>query len=387
EKIVEERSYVHELEGGEKEKENVSALIKSSEILRSRYGRLYVQFGQILSFDEVYREELAAEDGTVPDPSNLTPPRRRLLVQRLAHRMVYEINRVTVVTPAALVATALLVHRRRGMTHEQLVRLSGQLLDSLDRLGAQVVPQLRASDGGVREDTIQQALQLFLADRLVVQHQADDDPIYAVPDERRINIEYYMNNILHFFVPKALLSSALLAGAGEPVTEQALRERVRELSRLFKYEFMFRADATFDAIFDDALGDMLEANELERVGDHVRPSEGGSVIIRMYAAMLRSYFESYMLALRGCTVLIEEKRLNRKEWLKRALVIGQRLYLAGGIELRESISKPRLENAVKSMHDLGIVRLIPDEKMEAGKHMGDRDQLKTVERQLSPYLQ
>ncbi|MFW6050189.1 MAG: 1-acyl-sn-glycerol-3-phosphate acyltransferase [Myxococcota bacterium] len=386
EKIVEERSYVHELGGGEKEKESVGALIKSSEILRSRYGRLYVQFGEILTFDDVFREELGEDDGAAPDPSELTPSQRRLLVQRLAHRVVYEINSVTVVTPAALVATALLVHRRRGMTREQLVELGGRLLSALDRLGAKVVPQLRASDGGVREDTLREALQLFCADRLVVQHEPGDDPIYAVPEERRINLEYYMNNILHFFVPKALISSALLAGSGEPVTGQSLRERVRQLSRLFKYEFMFRADASFDAIFDDALGDMVEAGELERVEDHVRPSESGDTLVRMYAAMLRSYFESYMLALRGCSAVLEEKRLSRKDWLKRALVMGQRLYLAGAIELRESISKPRLENALMSLHDLKVVRLAPEQTVVPGELMTDREQLRYLEKQLQPFL-
>jgi glycerol-3-phosphate O-acyltransferase len=386
EKIVEERSYVHELGGGEKEKENIGGLIKSSEILRSRYGRLYVQFGEILDFDRIFREELGDNGGTGPDPDRLRPPQRRLLVQRLAHRIVYEINRVTVVTPAALVATALLAHRRRGMTHDRLVRLCGQLLESLDRQNAAVVSQLRASNGGVREDTLREALQLFMGDRLVVQHGEGEDAIYAVPEERRINLEYYMNNVLHFFVPKALISSALLAGASEPVTEQALRERVRQLSRLFKYEFMYRADASFDEIFDDALSDMLAARELERVGDHVRPAEVGDRMVRMYSAMLRSYFESYLLAFRSCALLLDEARMGRKEWLKRALVLGQRMYLAGAIELRESISKPRLENSLKAFHDLEVLKLTPGEEVQAGAQMTSRDELKTFEQQIHPFL-
>ena len=52
ERIIEERSFVHELSGGDKQSENVSDLIKSSSILRSKWGRLYVQFGEIIDFDE-----------------------------------------------------------------------------------------------------------------------------------------------------------------------------------------------------------------------------------------------------------------------------------------------------------------------------------------------
>lgn len=386
EKIVEERSYVHELGGGEKEKENIGGLLRSSDILRSRYGRLYVQIGEILCFDGVYAEELGDVAGRVPDPAELTDVEQKLLVQRLAHRVVYEINRVTVVTPAALVATALLIHRRRGMTREQLVRLAGRLLVALQRLGATVVPQLCASDGGVREDTLKEALQLFMADRLVVEHEAGEDPIYAVPEERRINLEYYMNNILHFFVAKALIASAVLASQGKPVTEQSLRKRVRQLSRVFKYEFMFRADATFDEIFDDALDDMLQAEELVRTDDHIRPAETGYVTVRMYAAMLRSYFESYMLALRASGLVLDERVLGRKDWVKRALVLGQRLYLAGAIELRESISKPRLENALKSMHDLHVVELTDTDDVVPGDLLGSKAALKAMERQFAPFL-
>ena len=52
----------------------------------------------------------------------LPPPKRRALVNRLAHLVMSEINRVTAVTPGSLVATALLLcHGRRGLSHAELV--------------------------------------------------------------------------------------------------------------------------------------------------------------------------------------------------------------------------------------------------------------------------
>ncbi len=76
ERIIEERSFVHELAGGEKPSENVGDLIKSSSILRSKWGRLYVQFGEIIDFDEFQAETIersggeSSEHGRHQHPSN-----------------------------------------------------------------------------------------------------------------------------------------------------------------------------------------------------------------------------------------------------------------------------------------------------------------------------
>jgi 1-acyl-sn-glycerol-3-phosphate acyltransferase len=125
ERIVEEGSYVAESEGGDKQPENLQSLLRTPRVLRSRYGRLYLQFGEILSFDEAYAETTALgseKHGAPAEPAHeLTPPERRALVQRIAHRVTYEINRVTMVTPAALAATvADDPSRKRGIARKDL---------------------------------------------------------------------------------------------------------------------------------------------------------------------------------------------------------------------------------------------------------------------------
>jgi glycerol-3-phosphate O-acyltransferase len=194
--------------------------------------------------------------------------------------------------------------------------------------------------------------------KLVTQHAEGRDAVYTVPEERRPALEYYKNNILHFFVPAALISAALLVQDEEDaVSEHALRERVRKISRLFKYEFMYRADTDFDEIFADALQDMLRGGELERLVDRVRPADGArGERIRLYALMLRSYFEAYLLAAKGL-LNIPPEGVQRKDWFKRTLAMGQRLYLAGELENRESLAKPKLETALSALRDHGLVTL------------------------------
>jgi hypothetical protein len=57
--------------------------------------------------------------------------------------------------------------------------------------------------------------------------------------------------------------------------------------------------------------------------------------------------------------------LPRKDWIKRTLAVGQRLYLAGEIEERESISQPKVENAILALKDHGLLRLSAKGNVEA----------------------
>jgi glycerol-3-phosphate O-acyltransferase len=350
--LVEQQSYVHELSGGDKQAENISGLLKTPEVLRSRYGRLYIQFGEVLSFDKLLED--ARADAPVSRLNELNPTMRRNLVQRIGHRATYEINRVTVVTPAALISTCFMVHRRRGMNRQTLSELATLLRDVLRQLGARLAPTID-HHGPINQKALDLAVSLLRDGKLVTQHGEGSDTVYTVPDDKRVALEYYKNNIIHFFVPRALISAALLVREDErAVSEHALRERVRKISRLFKYEFMYRTDKDFDEIFDDALNEMLEAGELERFVDRVRPTDDLGHRVTIYAVMIRSYFEAYMLAGRAVLELPPEG-MTRKDWTKRVLALGERLYLSGEIEDREAISKHKLETAFQLLRDLGLV--------------------------------
>jgi glycerol-3-phosphate O-acyltransferase len=149
-----------------------------------------------------------------------------------------------------------------------------------------------------------------------------------------------------------------------------LRERVRSLSRLFKLEFQYRADAEFEAIFSDALGQMIEAGEVVWEGDVVRRGGGADGRrVGVYAELIRTYFEAYRVALASVRDA-HALPVSRKEWGKQTLARARRGLLAGELQLRESASKPKLETALQALHDLGIVRL-EGQEIHAGPAHGD----------------
>ena len=385
ERIIEERSFVHELAGGDKHSENVGDLIKSSSILRSKWGRLYVQFGEIIDFDEFQAETIERSGGELSSMDDITPEQQRNAVRALAHKVMYSINEVTVVTPAALVSMALLSHQKRGMTRAALLSACEDLLATLDTMHARIAHQLRIGEGRIREDTIDEALHLFLDARLIIAHDTGPEPIYTIHSERRIALEYYQNTIIHFFVPRALISAALLVDTEEWVDIARLNDRVQQLSRVFKHEFMYRTDGTFDEIFQDALRDMVTDGEVEVRDGYAQATEGAMRLrLARYAAMLQTFFESYLLALRGAEIVLDGP-IPKKDWYKRTLALGQQMYLAGEIERRESLSKLKLETALKALQDYRLIQ-VNDDTLERGEGVESVADLHALEPKLTGFL-
>src|SRR5207245_75417 len=128
----------------------------------------------------------------------------------------------------------------------------------------------------------------------------------------------------------------------------AIGAEVQSLSRLFKYEFMFRADAPFERIFGEVLGAMLAAGELVREGDTLAPGPGhdgqsGAAWIALYAAALANFVEAYAIAARSLEQLLKGP-LAKKDLALRALKAGQRMFLRGEIERAEAVARPMIEN-------------------------------------------
>jgi glycerol-3-phosphate O-acyltransferase len=432
-RLVEGSSYVRELTGGEKQEEDARGLLKTTGLLRGRYGRLNIQFGEILSLGEIRANASnGAANGSDERGGVMHPAKRRALVTRLAHRVMAEINRATAVTPGAVVATALLNHPHRGISHGELTSMCDRLIRVLKGLGARISPALLDAKGELREEAIRDAAQLFIEAETVVATVPGEgvslarskrakiytgpDVMYLVPDDKRLSLDLSKNIIVHFFVPRALVSTALSSAARaraggarsgataraptgaasespssgiSPVARATLEERVRSLSRLFKFEFMFRADATFEQNFAETLDEMVRAGELLLTpnGD-VGPGTGhddwkGEAWVDFYASVARTFLESYRVAARGL-VLLQKGPASQKDLVKRALAVGERMFLAGEIERPEAVTRPTIANAYLAFADQGYVSSSQG-KISLAESFATPDAMAAIESKIAGY--
>ncbi len=417
ERLPEEHSYAREMSGGEKHKESAEAMLRGSRVLTQFYGRVNLQLGSPLTLDEV-RQQLGVRD--VP----LTPATRRAVIQRMAHLVMAEINRVSLVTPGALVATALLLGNRRGVPHVELVATCRRLLAVVQRWGARISTSLVAPDGAFRPQSIRDAAQMFAQGDLIeavipgqnatdlashrkerwrswvpdlashARHTAlpsdSDDVIYQVPESKRLSLAIPKNGMLHFFTSHSLISTALRVRSGWPVPVDTLRDRVQTLSRLFKHELMFRADAAFDTIFDESLAQMIHEGDVSYVDpQRVAPGPGhdgesGVGWIELYADLLRPFLEGYRVVARTVTQL-RKGPLTEKELVRRALVVGEKMFLSGELLHKEAISRPVFENAIPALE--GLAYLVSEGgKLQLTEGFSSQEAAATIEARISLFL-
>lgn len=363
ERVIEASAYERELQGAEKPKEDAAGLLKGSEVLRHRYGRINMQVGQVLPLEDLKRE-LGLENGQA-----LSPAKRRSLVTRLGNRVMDEINRVTSVTPGSLTAMVLLSHNQRGLPHRELLLRAERLLSVATRQGARSSPALATSGGRLRREALREAVQMFVDADLVEVHYPDEptaksqDPgenaSYVVVPARRLLLDVSKNIIVHFFVERALVASALLSAPQKTETTLWVRDRVQALSRLFKFEFRFRADRPFEKIFDETLAQMLADGELLQENGQLSIGPGrddwsGLDWLVLYSALLRNFLEGYWIAARALSELVKAP-LSDKELLKRGIALGNRAFLAGDVERSEAVSKSILANAFLAFVDHGFL--------------------------------
>jgi glycerol-3-phosphate O-acyltransferase len=99
--ILEESAYLHELVGGKKEPENLKQVVRASKFLKKRYGKIYINFHEPISMNELLRQ---FDTPLAEMPSK----EQNALIRNLGWRIINAIDRVSVVTPYSLVAAVLL---------------------------------------------------------------------------------------------------------------------------------------------------------------------------------------------------------------------------------------------------------------------------------------
>jgi glycerol-3-phosphate O-acyltransferase len=103
------------VEGGKKEAENLSQVIRARRFLKKRYGKIYINFHTPISTWDLLADYPTSLDRMAPKEVNA-------LCRNLGWRIINAIDKQTVVTPHGLVAAADLEYFQRSrFTQEELM--------------------------------------------------------------------------------------------------------------------------------------------------------------------------------------------------------------------------------------------------------------------------
>lgn len=179
-KVIEVDSYISELLGQPKKKENLSDFLTSgSNVLSLKLGRVDVRFHEPWSLRGFINEQFERSTkipGQLPTPSDWTKDRRLKLLRTMGYKVLSDINDVSVVMPSALVGTVLLTLRGRGVGKSELVRRVDWLRERVISRGGRV-----AHFAGLPTVTVvERALDVLGGQLVGCIHGLPEDTFYAV---------------------------------------------------------------------------------------------------------------------------------------------------------------------------------------------------------------
>lgn len=203
ERLVEAETYVGELSGRPKQKESVFGLVSALRVLRKRFGRVYVSFGEPIALAEHLDRHAPGWQGARVEAR---PAWFGGAVDSLASAIQARINATAAISPVALLGLALLSAPRQAMPEADLVRQ----LELYRRLAARAPYSgdvwCTALDGAA---IVAYGHSMGLIE--TVPHALG--PIVRMSETSAVLSAYYRNNIVHAYAFPSLIACAFLNNA------------------------------------------------------------------------------------------------------------------------------------------------------------------------------
>ena len=333
-RVLEERTYLKELGGEKKEKESIRQVVGSRRFFKKKYGKIYIRFGEPLLLKEYLAQNEESSGGTQ---------------KRLAFDLIRSINRVSLVTPMALLSTAILTRHRRGFNLSELTDTAGTLLAFLEKYRLPTATSLEQCD-----KAIEKSMDVLIKSNVVksLEDVEGTEPFYYVDEEKKRELEYYKNSSIHCFLSHAFVALSLLNGKEEIKTGEDILKDYDFVKKIFRYEFIYDAETTSQEEIDDVTAYFSDVSYI--TWDHAdtgyRLTRLGFDKLPIWAALIKTFLESYWVATRS---IIAKEKGGRKQsdLLKNMNYLGLRFHKLGVIEHLEAVSQLNFKNAIRVVNE------------------------------------
>ncbi len=384
-RVLEEGAYLKEIKGSTKQEENISQLVRARRVLKKRYGRVYVKCAQPMSIKS-YMSRFGLDFNT------MKPKERHAMYRDFAWRIIHSINSASLVTPFALLAAVFLTTSKRGISLAEIKLITLNYYNYLQHQGVRLAGTLQDMDKTL-QDTLGLMEKSKWLELLADEDETDEEErIYTVDDSNRLQLEYYKNDVVHFLLPAAYVSSAVLAKEAFEFSLEGIEEDLHFFKDFFKFEFVYDADENTTETISQVIDYYLSQGfitSLDNQKNTYRISHQGLKALSCFASLLRSYFESYWILLRAIKYL-SQKPYSERDFYKKINSLGNKLYKLEIVERFESISRITFENALKFFCEKGAIKR--NDMRESGKRQinyedaNDREVISYYSRMIDRYL-
>ncbi len=357
--VLEESSYIHEIEGGQKKPESLLQVIKAGKLLKKKYGKIYIKFHEPVSLNKI----LSRYDTSIYD---MTSKEQNALIRNLGHRIINAINNVSIVTPYALAASIILNCPKKSFTYDYLISIVDNYLSYLFSQKVELADTLLLNPAEAIKNTLDSYAQRKFIEQVSTNKTDPSSPkLFKVNENKRLSLEYYKNNCISFFIPAAFTALAILEKDAFQFFASDLHKSYSFLQEFFKNEFAYNIDLapdhyvrkTIKSFIDDAI---LVPHPV--LPDAYNLTSLGFRKLQLFSSFLKTYFESYWIVL-SLFMRYPKNSINAKVRLKKVQSRGRRMYKRKEIERKESLSKINYQNAIDYFIAHGVRGMEDDEKI------------------------
>jgi glycerol-3-phosphate O-acyltransferase len=353
-RVVEERSYLKELGGAQKESENFKQVIGARRFLKSSYGKIYIRFDKPFSIKEWMQHQPSGDSY------------RDLLAANIAN----SINNITLITPLSIVSTAILTSHRKGFYMPELRKTIELFIYLAKRVNAPIFEGLIDIDKSIND-----AITLLTEWEVIEQvndPQGGDNPFFFIQDDKKLDLEYYKNTIIHFFIDYSLVAISLLSQSDEDTNPGVALSVFNFLSNTFANEFLFNSTLKPAERFNSVTASYIEKGFISDVQQtcRFRVTRAGFDRLPSISALAKTFIESYWIT---ANVIMKERdvKISGDNLLKEIISTGKKYYNSGVIDHIGSISRVNFQNAITHINK----NILPAEKAKTDDVVSDDNTL------------
>lgn len=348
--VLEEAAYLHEIEGGKKNPENLSQLIKARKFLKKKYGKVYIKFHEPIALSD-YLDENGIDLHSMDNEQHMA------LCKSIGYKLLNAINKTSIVTPHGIIASAVLNSSVSSFSKKELMFRVNSYMNMLTISNAELADTLTIDP----DLALNHVLGTFVSRKFIeladeTEEEITDNTRFFVKDNKRPILDYYKNNTICFFIPAAYTAIAILKTDTFQFSSEDLTATYRFLQNFFIDEFSFDEETTCTEHIHTSIRAFIDDGILvptPSFSNTYNITSEGYRKLKGFSEFLRPFLESYKVALMYFQKYPKDKH-DSKERIKKMQSRGASCYKRQEILLKESLSKINYINAANFFMNNGV---------------------------------
>ncbi len=332
-RIIEQKSYISESQGKQKQAERPSHLLKLTRFLRrqsKQHGSVHIRFGNAIHM-----------------PTNNTTH-----AHDIATRICREINKHIVITPTACTAMSVLSHPTNALPLDQLATHIQQLLDFATYKKCPT-SQFRELQNSNYTQVIGRLEQL----RLVQHYPNAHTPFIFVDANKRQALSLYKNSIMHHFALMGLICTLFhkVYGAQTSVLMNTLIADITSYQPSLAHAFQFASRMSISEHISPVLNYLADKQCFNITTNEINTIQPNHPILCAFYQFTLPYIESLFLTCQALTTA-GQQHINKNQLVETIQSTGNDMLKLGEIHYPESNNQFDIISALDALSNAHLIQ-------------------------------